>query len=128
MRAEADEDHYIWVRKGPDALRLDVEEIDWISAEGEYVRFHAAGQSYLERVSLSDALARFEPFGFVRIHRSTIVNPDRIVSIEKGPWGGLIVRLRTGGELRVGKKFRASVRDLVRSGLAPAQASGSEPE
>jgi DNA-binding LytR/AlgR family response regulator len=124
MRAEAGEDH-IWVRRGPDTLRLEIGEVDWIGAEGEYVRFHVGDDSFLERGSLTDALARFEPFGFIRIHRSAIVNPDRIASIEKTPWAGLALRLRNGAQLRVSKKFRAAVRELTRSGLTSARGSGA---
>lgn len=114
MRSSGGEDRHLWVRRGADMLRLDVDDVDWIAAEGEYVRFHVGGDSYLERGSMTGALQRFEPFGFVRIHRSRIVNPDRIAAVETGKWGGLHVRLRSGAQLPVGKTFRAAVRELTR--------------
>jgi two-component system, LytTR family, response regulator len=114
MRREADEDRFVWVRRGTERLRVDMLSVDWIAAEGEYVRFHCGGDSFLERGSISETLARFEPYGFVRIHRSAIVNPARIEGIDTGKWGGLKVRLRSGALIPVGKTYRPAVRALVR--------------
>ena len=116
MRAGNGEDRHFWVRRGSDMIRLEIDQIDWIAAEGEYVRFHVGRESFLERASMTEALARFEPFGFARVHRSAIVNPERIAGIELVRWGGMKLRLSTGALLPVSKSFRASVRGLIRSG------------
>lgn len=115
MRRQADEDRYLWVRRGSDRIRFDIAAVDWIAAEGEYVRFHVGGESFLERGAISETLARFEPFGLMRIHRSAIVNPDRIAGVETGQWGGLKVRLRSGTLVPVGKTYRPAVRALTRT-------------
>ena len=114
MRREAGEDHHLWVRRGSDRVRLDMASVDWIAAEGEYVRLHVGGDTFLERGAISDAQARFESLGFVRVHRSAIVNPDRIAGIETGQWGGLKIRLGTGALIPVGKTYRPAVRALIR--------------
>jgi len=111
-------DAHVWLRRGAETIRVDVEAIDWIGAEGEYVRIHVGADSYLERGSMTDAAVRFGPFGFARIHRSTVVNPARIASIEKTRWGGLIVRLHTDAKLAVGRTFREAARSLTSTGLA----------
>jgi DNA-binding LytR/AlgR family response regulator len=108
-RAAGHENHHIWVRKGAETVRLDIGTIDWIEAEGEYVRIHAGQDSYLERGSLTDAATRFASYGFARVHRSAVVNPERAAAIEKTRWGGLVVRLLSGAEVPVGRKFRAAV-------------------
>ena len=108
-RAAGRESHHIWVRKGAETVRLDIGAIDWIEAEGEYVRIHAGEDTYLERGSLTDAAARFAAYGFARIHRSAVINPERVGSIEKTRWGSLVVRLLSGAEVPVGRKFRAAV-------------------
>jgi two-component system LytT family response regulator len=108
-RAAGRETHHIWVRKGAETVRLDIGAIDWIEAEGEYIRIHACEDNYLERGSLTDAAARFAAYGFARIHRSAVINPERAVSIEKTRWGGLVVRLLSGAQIPVGRKFRAAV-------------------
>jgi DNA-binding LytR/AlgR family response regulator len=114
MRREADEDRHLWVRRGSERLRLDVGSVDWIAAEGEYVRFHAGAQTYLERGSISEAVVLFERHGFVRVHRSAIVNVARIERVETGQWGGLRVRLRSGDLIPVGKTYRSAVRAIIR--------------
>jgi two-component system, LytTR family, response regulator len=57
---------------------LEVAAIDWIQAEGDYARVHAGGKSYLVARSLTDLEARLDPERFARIHRSAIVNRERI--------------------------------------------------
>lgn len=113
IRREADADRHLWVRRGSERVRLDMAAIDWIAAEGEYVRFHVGPESFLERGSISDTLSRFEPFGFVRVHRSAILNPERISGVETGQWGGLKVRLESGAVIPVGKTYRTAVRTLT---------------
>jgi DNA-binding LytR/AlgR family response regulator len=110
------DERQIWVRKGAEAVRLDVRDLDWVGAEGEYVRFHVGGDSYLERNSLQNVAAALELFGFVRIHRSAIVNADKVAAVEKGVWGRSVLRLRSGAKLPVGKKYRHAVRAVVKGG------------
>jgi DNA-binding LytR/AlgR family response regulator len=115
-RAAGRETHHIWVRKGAETVRLDIGAIDWIEAEGEYIRIHAGEDNYLERGSLTDAAARFAAYGFARIHRSAVINPERVASIEKTRWGSLVVRLLSGAEVPVGRKFRAAVQTFTSDG------------
>ncbi len=115
-RAAGRDTGHIWVRKGTETVRLEIGAIDWIEAEGEYVRYHAGADNYLERGSLTDAAGRFASYGFARIHRSAVINPERVGAIEKTRWGGLVVRLRSGAEVPVGRKFRAVVQALTSEG------------
>jgi len=115
-RAAGHESHHIWVRKGAETVRLDIGAIDWVEAEGEYVRIHAASDNYLERGSLTDAASRFAAYGFARIHRSAVVNPARLASIEKTRWGGLVVRPPAGAEIPVGRKFRGAAQAFIAGG------------
>lgn len=108
----ADEPH-LWVRKGSTRVRLDLSKIDRVSAEGECVRFHCGEESFLERRSMSALERQLAPLGFVRIHRSAIVNPDRVEALERTRWGSLQLRLRDGAELRVSKSFEPAVRALL---------------
>ena len=115
-RAAGSESLHVWVRKGAETVRLAIAAIDWIEAEGEYIRIHAGAESYLERGSLTEAAARFAGYGFARIHRSAVINPERVASIEKTRWGGLVVRLLSGAEVPVGRKFRSAVQALTAEG------------
>jgi DNA-binding LytR/AlgR family response regulator len=123
--AGTEDGRHVWVRKGAEMIRLDVSLVDWIGAEGEYIRFHAGEDSYLERASLRDAAAALTPLGFVRIHRSAVVNTLRIGAIERGRWGRLTINL-AGVKLPVGRKYREAVDHLTGIGRRVAgQRAGS---
>lgn len=106
----------IWVRKGAERIRLDIGAVDWVGAEGEYVRYHAGAESYLERGSLQGVANALHAYGFARVHRSAIVNRRRVAAIERGRWGRLTLTLPSGARLPVGKKYRAAVLDILQDG------------
>ena len=112
LRPSPGDEPHLWVRSGSERVRLNLSSIDWIGAEGEYVRLHSADRSWLERASMGEMAERLSPLGFVRVHRSAIVNADRVESLGRAKWGALELRLRTGHELRVGKSFQPLVRNL----------------
>jgi hypothetical protein len=84
-----------------------VDEIDWIEASGNYVRLHVGGESYLFRETMNAMEAKLDPGKFLRIHRSTLVNLDRIKEMQ--PWfsGEHGILLRDGTELRLSRGYRA---------------------
>ncbi len=63
-------------------IPLAVSAIDWIQAEGDYARVHAGGRSYLLSRSLTDLESRLDAERFVRIHRSAIINLDRVHQVK----------------------------------------------
>jgi DNA-binding LytR/AlgR family response regulator len=112
LRANAADEPHLWLRKGRMLMRLDVSKIDWIAAEGECVRIHYGDESHLERLTIAATAQRLGELGFMRIHRSAVVNADRIEAITRTRWGALRVRLACGTELRVSKSFEPLVRGL----------------
>src|SRR5262249_32608449 len=66
------------IRSDGRVLLLKVEEIDWFEAEAKYVRVHAGKASHLFRQAIGELETRLDPKRFIRIHRSTIVNLDRV--------------------------------------------------
>ena len=110
---DAQDDPHIWLRSGSGRVRMDVSDIEWISAEGECVRFHCGERTFLERLSISAAAEKLEGLGFVRIHRSTLVNSGHIEGLSRTDWGALQLRLDSGAELRVSKSFQPQVRKLA---------------
>ena len=107
------DDPHIWLRNTSGRVRVDVSEIDWISAEGECVRFHCGDRTFLERLPISAAAEKLDGLGFVRIHRSTLVNSQRIEGLARTDSGAMQLRLTGGTELRVSKSFQPEVRKLA---------------
>lgn len=90
-----------------------VKDIDWVEAVGDYARIHARGQSHLIAMRMHRIDARLENAGFVRIHRSTIVNISRITMLERAEDGGGIVVLEDGVQLRVARNRRVEVEEVL---------------
>jgi two-component system LytT family response regulator len=85
---------------------LRVEEIDWIEAADNYVRLHVGRESHLLRGTMQSVTSRLDPEKFLRIHRSTIVNADRIKELHPVFHGDYAVLLRDGTELTLSRGYR----------------------
>jgi two-component system LytT family response regulator len=81
-------------------------DIDWVGAEGDYVRLHAGERSWLVRETMSSVEKRLGERRFLRIHRSTIVNVDRIREMRSLDNGDGCVRLADATELRLSRTYR----------------------
>jgi two-component system LytT family response regulator len=88
---------------------VPVAEVDWLEADGKYVRLHAGGRTHLIRGSLAATAERLDPAHFVRIHRSTIVNVARIREVQPWMGGDHIAVLRDGTRLRVSRTCRGAL-------------------
>ena len=71
----------LWIHSRGQIYAVNVDEIDWVEADAKYSLLHARGGTHRVRESISAIEARLDPARFVRIHRSAIVNRDRIVEI-----------------------------------------------
>jgi two-component system LytT family response regulator len=100
------------VRGAGSVTVIDVNELDYIEAEDYYVLLHAGQRSVLYRESMRD-LEALLPAKFVRIHRSTIVNAERIVELRSHANGEYRVVLRDGTELAVSRTRRHHVNALL---------------
>ena len=92
---------------------LKVDQIDWMEAADDHVRFHVGQKTYLHRDTLTRLEQRLPPAKFLRIHRSTIVNVDRIREMQ--PWfqGDYVVILTDGTRLTSGRNYREKLRALL---------------
>jgi two-component system, LytTR family, response regulator len=102
------------VRSGERTIFVRFDDIDWIDVEGDYARLHAGKDSYLLRETLTDLERRLPAARFIRIHRSFIVQSDRIQSVQ--PWfkGDYVIILRDGTRLQSGRTYRQRVQQLLR--------------
>lgn len=101
------------VPTGHRSVFIRTEEIDWIEAERNYIRLHVGGRSYLLRESLSRIESALDPTTFCRIHRSTIVNIDRIQAVESLFRGEYLVVLHDGAKLTSGRSYRGNLHALM---------------
>jgi two-component system LytT family response regulator len=92
---------------------LKTDEIDWIEAEGNYVCLHVRKESYLLRETISSLEAQLDPQKFPRIHRSQIVNLDRIRELRPWSHGEYHVILHDGTELTLSRSYRERLHALL---------------
>jgi two-component system LytT family response regulator len=90
-----------------DRIRLvRVEDIDWLEGAGNYVRVHVGRERHLVRTTLAALERELDPQRFTRIHRSAIVNLDRVRELEPYTGGDYIAFLADGRKLRVSRTYR----------------------
>ena len=101
------------VPAGHRSVFIRTEEIDWIEAERNYIRLHVGGRAHLWRENLGRIEASLDPARFCRIHRSTIVNVDRIQSVESLFRGEYLVVLHDGTRLTSGRSYRHNLHAIM---------------
>jgi two-component system, LytTR family, response regulator len=101
------------VRKNGRIHLVRIDEVDWLETAGNYVSLHVGPAEYLYRTTMAAIESRLDPACFVRIHRSTIVNVDRIVELQPTFVRELVVLLRDGTRLRLGAPYRDGLRKLI---------------
>ncbi|MEA2601471.1 MAG: two-component system, LytTR family, response regulator [Acidobacteriota bacterium] len=101
------------VRNNGHVLFLAPEEIEWIEAAGNYVRLNAGGESHLLRETMSGVESKLPRDGFLRIHRSAIVNLEAVRELEPSPHGDFVVVLRSGKRLPLSRGCRDRLEEML---------------
>jgi two-component system, LytTR family, response regulator len=96
----------LMIRDGGRVFFLRTDEIDWIEAAGNYVRLHVGKEAYLYRETMTKLEAQLNPERFARIHRSAMVNIERIKEMQ--PWfrGDYVIVLRDNQKLTLSRTYR----------------------
>jgi len=92
---------------------LDLAEIAAVQAEGNYVSLQHQPHPHLLRESLSSMAEKLKPYGFIRIHRSVIVNISAVEEIQPLPTGEYRLRVKGGKEYLVTRTYKHNLRDLA---------------
>ena len=92
-------------------------DIDWIEADRDYVSVHVGDKTWLMRETIAAVELRLALSGFVRIHRSALVNAERVKELRPRDKGEYTVVLSDGTELKLSRNYRASVERLVGANL-----------
>jgi two-component system LytT family response regulator len=100
------------VKAGGRILFVKAHEIDWIEAAGDYVYLHVGAKAHLLRESMAVMEDQLDPQQFLRIHRSTIVNADRISEMRPRDNGEYKILLHTGAVLNASRRYRQRVQDF----------------
>jgi two-component system LytT family response regulator len=94
-------------------LLLDLADISAVQAEGNYVSLQHRPNPYLVHESLSSMVEKLKPYGFIRIHRSVVVNISAVEEIQPLPTGEYRLRVKGGKEYLVTRTYKHNLKDLA---------------
>jgi two-component system LytT family response regulator len=106
-------DRRLVVKTARRVVLVEMDEIDWVEAAGNYVELKTSSGSYLLREGIGRLSGRLDPGQFVRIHRSTIVNVRRIKELLPCNRGEYMVVLKDGKQLSCSRGYRAKLQQLI---------------
>jgi two-component system LytT family response regulator len=101
------------VKSARDTTLILTEQIDWVGSAGHYLELHVGGETHLIREQLSRLESKLDPERFVRIHRSTLVNLNRIKSLRPLFNGDHVVVLKNGRELNLSRTYHEKLMELL---------------
>ena len=94
-------------------ILVNVTDVDSIESAGNYVRLHIGTTSYLFRETMSALERKLDPEQFVRVHRSAIVNLDRVKELERNAYGDYVLLLQTGATISLSRRYRDRISLLL---------------
>jgi len=105
----------IMIKSGGRVFFVKAHELDWVEAADNYVRLHRNQEVFLIRETLTALEGRLDPAQFARIHRSTIVNLDRVVEMHQAVSRGYVAVLGNGTRLKVSPWYRERLEERMRT-------------
>ncbi len=99
-------DRRVLIKDRGKVIIVNEADVDWVEAEGDYVRVHTGGRGHLLRETMAAMAERLDPARFARIHRSTIVNVSRIRELKPHPNREYTVVLHDGTRLKLSRGYR----------------------
>ena len=101
------------VRSSGDIYFVRTEDIDWIDSQGNYVALHAGGRKHLVRDTIKSVESKLDPGKFMRVHRSAIINLDRLTKLQPYFHGEYVVTLSDGTTLTSSRGYSDRLRSLL---------------
>jgi two-component system LytT family response regulator len=117
LRREQETPDRFVVKSGGRVVFLRVEEIDWMRTVGNYVHLHVGRDAHLMRETMTGMEAKLSPDRFMRIHRSTIVNLDRVKEVQPWAKGEYVVIMRDGTRLVMSRRYREQLNERLNKPL-----------
>lgn len=105
----------LWIKQRSGLLRVEIEDIVYARAERDYVQLHLTEKTCLYPENMAALETTLAPFGFVRIHRSTLVRLKAIQKVQRGMDGRLTLQINDGTRLTVGRTYATAIRSRLGS-------------
>jgi two-component system, LytTR family, response regulator len=112
---------FLTIKSAGQVAFISLPEIDWIEAADYYAGLHVGGKTHLLRRSIAELEQELDPVLFCRIHRSTIVNLNRVRGLKLDEDGDYTVLLESGTTLRLSRRYRKQLQ--ARLGIRPSECS-----
>jgi DNA-binding LytR/AlgR family response regulator len=106
-------DRKIAIKDHESTVLVSIDDIDWVDAAGDYMCVHVKGETLIMRSTLKSLMARLDPDKFKRVHRSTVVNLERIVKAKPLPKGEYILDLDCDEQLKVSRNYRQAIKEFL---------------
>ena len=103
----------ISIKDGDSVMLITESHIDWVDAAGDYMCIHVAGETHVIRSTMHELLSRLSQDKFKRVHRSTVVNTDRIVRIQKHMKGEYFLHLDCDEIIKVSRHYKEVIREFI---------------
>ncbi len=103
----------LFVRVGSRIIPIRIDDILWISAEGDYTRIHLVDREYICNLGIGALEKRLDAQRFVRVHRSHIIALPALKHLQSDGEGGYMATMINGARVRVSRSHAAKIRDLI---------------
>ena len=98
------------IKDGSSITFVPVRDIDWVDAAGDYMCVHAKGETHIMRTTMKELEAKLDPSIFQRVHRSTIVNLERVEKVSSHINGEFYLNLSCGSSLKMSRSYKEKVK------------------
>jgi two-component system LytT family response regulator len=113
LRAERQYTSRFVVRSGAKLSFVRAADVEWIDVADNYLRLHVAGRGYLVRDTLKSVEGQLNPEIFIRVHRSIIINLDRVESVEPYSHGEYLVTMKDGARFTTSRSYSERLRKVL---------------
>jgi len=93
-------------KDGTKVIVLNADDVDWIDAAGDYMCVHAGGKTHIIRETMKALEARLDPARFQRVHRSAIVNVNKVKELHPHSNSEYFLILEGGQELKLSRSYK----------------------
>lgn len=103
----------LMIKSKEEIIILNISEIDWLEAAGDYIYIHSNSKKHILRETLISLEKKLNPNKFARIHRSVIVNLDKIKNLKANEHGDFEVNLYNGDKLKLSRTYKARFQNII---------------